>query len=70
MPLAGTLSLYDLPGADDDDPPVPTALPYFTSGELASDKALVFIGGLTNGIGSVEYIPALSETLGKLGWRL
>jgi hypothetical protein len=68
MPLAGTLSLYPLPMSPTDEKP--DELPYFTSGDLSSDKALVFIGGLTSGLGSVEFVPALSGALEKQGWRV
>lgn len=44
--------------------------PYFTSGAEGSDKAVVFVGGLTNGLGAVPYTPKLSEELGKAGWKL
>lgn len=44
--------------------------PYFTSGDLSSRRALVFIGGLTNGLGGVPYLPKLSAALGNAGWKL
>lgn len=69
-PLAGVLSQYPLPVSPQDDPDEPALRPYFTSGHLKSSKALVFIGGLDTGIGSVPYIPPLSEALGKHGWRV
>lgn len=44
--------------------------PYFTSGAEVSDKAVIFVGGLTNGLGAVPYTTKLSEELGKAGWKL
>lgn len=44
--------------------------PYFTSGPQESEKAVVFLGGLTNGVGGVPYTTKLSEELGKAGWKL
>lgn len=44
--------------------------PYFISGDLSSTKALIFIGGLFNGMSDVPYLPALSEALGTAGWKL
>jgi hypothetical protein len=44
--------------------------PFFTSGDLSSTKAVVFVGGLTDGLGSVPYTTRLSAELGKAGWKL
>ena len=44
--------------------------PYFASGAIESDKAVIFVGGLTNGLGAVPYTVKLSEDLGKAGWKL
>ncbi|WVQ72182.1 hypothetical protein IAR50_001727 [Cryptococcus sp. DSM 104548] len=44
--------------------------PIFTSGDLTSDRAVLFIGGLTNGIGGVPFTYPLSEALNGAGWRL
>lgn len=44
--------------------------PYLTSGAEGSDKAVIFLGGLTNGLAGVPYTPKLSEELGKAGWKL
>lgn len=44
--------------------------PYFASGDVASDKAVIFIGGLYNGMGDVPYTVALGEALGEAGWKL
>nr|XP_031861988.1 uncharacterized protein CI109_002401 [Kwoniella shandongensis]KAA5529060.1 hypothetical protein CI109_002401 [Kwoniella shandongensis] len=43
--------------------------PIFTSGDLNATRAVIFIGGLTNGLGGVPYSYALSEALGKAGWK-
>ena len=66
MSLSGTLSLYPLPGATGES----DTRPYFTSGDLNSDKAVVFIGGLYNGIGSVPYVTPLSAALSQVGWKM
>lgn len=66
MSLPGTLSLYPLPGASGES----DTRPYFTSGDLDSDKALVFIGGLYNGMGSVPYVKPLSNALKEEGWQV
>ncbi|KAK6904629.1 hypothetical protein I203_105445 [Kwoniella mangroviensis CBS 8507] len=60
MSLSGVLSTYH-PGL--------YKYPIFTSGDLTSDKAVVFIGGLTNGLGAVPFSYPLSEALGKAGWK-
>lgn len=44
--------------------------PYFTSGAEESDKAVIFLGGLTNGLGAVPYTTKLATELGKAGWKL
>ncbi|TYJ53808.1 hypothetical protein B9479_005569 [Cryptococcus floricola] len=44
--------------------------PIFTSGDLASERAVLFIGGLTNGIGGVAFTYPLSAALKGAGWRL
>ncbi|KAL1405355.1 hypothetical protein Q8F55_008986 [Vanrija albida] len=44
--------------------------PYFVSGDLAATRAVVFIGGLSNGLGGVPYAPRLSAELAKNGWKL
>ncbi|WRT63145.1 uncharacterized protein IL334_000048 [Kwoniella shivajii] len=61
MSLSGILSTLDL-GL--------YKYPTFTSGDLSSKKAVVFIGGLTNGLGAVPFSYPLSESLGKVGWQL
>lgn len=62
--LAGQLGLYAA-----QDSPYRT-YPYFVSGKLDADKAVVFIGGLSNGLGGVPYTPKLSAELEKIGWKL
>jgi predicted alpha/beta-fold hydrolase len=78
--LSGTLSLFTAPPA----PRIPRSpkdvtsegsgssrkYPYFTSGDLDSEKAVIFLGGLTNGMGAVPYVHKLSEELKGAGWRL
>ena len=66
MTLSGNLSLYPLPNASGES----DTRPYFSSGDLTSDKAVVFIGGLYNGLGSVPYVKPLSEALGEAGWQV
>lgn len=44
--------------------------PYFNSGAEGSDKAVIFVGGLTNGLAGVPYTSKLSDELGKAGWKL
>ncbi|KAK8844822.1 hypothetical protein IAR55_006672 [Kwoniella newhampshirensis] len=44
--------------------------PIFTSGDLTATRAVVFVGGLTNGMGGVPYSYPLSDALGKAGWKL
>lgn len=44
--------------------------PYLTSGAEGSDKAVIFVGGLTNGLAGVPYTTKLSDELGKAGWKL
>ncbi|KLT39701.1 DUF1749-domain-containing protein [Cutaneotrichosporon oleaginosum] len=44
--------------------------PYFVTGDASSDKAVIFIGGLYNGLGDVPYTRALGEALGNAGWKL
>ncbi|WVW81194.1 hypothetical protein I302_103185 [Kwoniella bestiolae CBS 10118] len=60
MSLSGTLTVLDI-GL--------YKYPIFTSGDLTSNRALVFIGGLTNGLGAVPFTYPLSEALGKAGWK-
>ncbi|WWC67377.1 uncharacterized protein I206_101285 [Kwoniella pini CBS 10737] len=60
MSLSGTLTTFEAG---------PWKFPLFTSGDLNSDKAVAFIGGLTNGLGAVPYTYPLSEAVGKAGWR-
>jgi len=78
--LSGCLSLFTAPPA----PRIPRSpndvtgegsgssrkYPYFTSGDLDSEKAIIFLGGLTNGMGAVPYVHKLSEELKVAGWRL
>ncbi|EIW73056.1 hypothetical protein TREMEDRAFT_56114 [Tremella mesenterica DSM 1558] len=45
-------------------------LPIFASGDLDSKKAILFIGGLGNGLGDVPFTYALSVALGRIGWKL
>jgi len=61
MSLSGSLSLYPTPN---------TKYPYFTSGDLTSSKAVVFIGGLFNGLMTPAYLLDLSSALEKAGWKL
>ncbi|WVF66774.1 hypothetical protein IAT40_001516 [Kwoniella sp. CBS 6097] len=44
--------------------------PFFTSGDVQADRAIVFVGGLTNGLASVPFTYALSESLAKAKWKL
>ncbi|WVR03042.1 hypothetical protein IAU60_000031 [Kwoniella sp. DSM 27419] len=44
--------------------------PIFTSGDLDASRAVVFIGGLTNGLGAVPFPYTLSDALDKVGWKL
>ncbi|WVQ94387.1 hypothetical protein IAU59_001466 [Kwoniella sp. CBS 9459] len=44
--------------------------PFFTSGDIESDRAVVFVGGLTNGIASVPFTYSLSDSLAKAKWKL
>ncbi|WWC57520.1 uncharacterized protein I303_100052 [Kwoniella dejecticola CBS 10117] len=60
MSLSGTLTTFQAG---------PWKFPVFTSGALDSDKAVAFIGGLTNGLGAVPFTYPLSEAVGKAGWR-
>ncbi|WWC90278.1 uncharacterized protein L201_005211 [Kwoniella dendrophila CBS 6074] len=60
MSLSGTLTTFEAG---------PYKYPIFTSGDLNSDKAVVFIGGLTNGLGAVPFSYSLSEALDKAGWK-
>jgi hypothetical protein len=62
MPLAGILDTFPAPNG--------RKYPFFTSGQLESTKAVIFIGGLFNGMGDVPYLPALSGALGAAGWKL
>lgn len=48
----------------------PFFYPVFTSGDLTATRAVVFIGGLTNGLGAVPFTYPLSDALGKAGWKL
>jgi hypothetical protein len=82
--LSGTLSLFTAPpapripksidnsGARDVNNSSGSSrkYPYFTSGDLDSKKAVIFLGGLTNGMGAVPYIHKLSDELKLAGWRL
>ncbi|KAL7418990.1 hypothetical protein Q5752_006674 [Cryptotrichosporon argae] len=67
MPFQGTLDLY---------PAGPSSFggtlqyPFFTSGPADATRAVVFIGGLTNGLASVPYLEALGESLHGAGWKL
>ncbi|ORX35153.1 hypothetical protein BD324DRAFT_582746 [Kockovaella imperatae] len=63
MSLPGILSTYPIAGSS-------KSYPYFTSGAIDSTKAVIFIGGLTNGLMSVDYVSALSSTLETAGWKL
>lgn len=80
--LPGVLSLYTAPPA----PRIPWSIaecsaphegsgasrqyPYFTSGDLESERAIIFLGGLTNGMAAVPFVGKLSGELSKAGWRL
>ena len=82
--LNGTLSLFTAPTAPripksieesktrhlDDGPGSSRKYPYFTSGDLDSEQAVIFLGGLTNGMGAVPYVHKLSDELKTAGWRL
>jgi hypothetical protein len=78
--LSGTLSLFTAPPAlriprSSKDVPAEGSgssrkYPYFTSGDLDSEKAVIFLGGLTNGMGAVPFVHKLSEELKVAGWRL
>lgn len=60
--VAGELSFYDASPS--------SRKPFFKSGDFSSKKALILIGGLTDGIGSVSYAPTLSRAVGEAGWML
>jgi hypothetical protein len=60
-PLQGQLALYKTGNSH---------YPYFTSGDAASTKAVVLIGGLTAGMGNVPYANRLSGVLSEMGWKL
>jgi len=64
MSLAGVLSRYPLPNSDWQQ------RPYFTSGDLSSDRAVVFIGGLYGGLLDAAYLVPLSDALKDAKWRL
>lgn len=78
--LTGSLSLYTAPPAQriprsakdvtSEGSGSSRKYPYFTSGDLASEKAVIFLGGLTNGMGAVPFVNKLSEELKGAGWRL
>ena len=78
--LSGSLSLFTVPparriprSANDitaEGSGSSRKYPYFTSGDLDSEKAVIFLGGLTNGMGAVPYVHKLSEELKGAGWRL
>ncbi|SCU95979.1 LAMI_0F04676g1_1 [Lachancea mirantina] len=40
----------------------------FEFASLGHEKVVVFIGGLTDGLLTVPYIPVLAERLGQIGW--
>jgi hypothetical protein len=61
MSLSGQLSTY---------PTGSRQYPYFHSGELSSAKAVVFLGGLTNGMMLPGYVVGLSGALARIGWGL
>lgn len=61
MSLQGAISLY---------PTGSRKYPYFTSGDQSSSKAVIFIGGLFNGLMTPPYLVDLSAALEKAGWRL
>lgn len=67
MSLQGVLSQYPLPADKDGDV---SKRPYFTSGDLDSDRAVVFIGGLYNGLMEPHYVVTLSNGLKEARWRL
>ncbi|KAF8344238.1 uncharacterized protein EI90DRAFT_3114985 [Cantharellus anzutake] len=58
-PLAGTLVKYS-----------ESKLALFESGDLSSKSVVIFIGGLTDGLATVGYVPALSKRLEANGWSL
>jgi hypothetical protein len=62
--LAGVLSRYPLPHSTWQQ------RPYFTSGDLSSDRAILFIGGLYSGLLDAPYLPRLSDALTESKWRL
>jgi hypothetical protein len=62
MSLQGVLSKYPLSSHKH--------FPYFTSGDLESKNAVVFIGGLTNGLMDPGYLVPLSAALSGAGWQL
>jgi hypothetical protein len=65
--LPGVLSTYP---ASSPTSLFPRRYPYFTSGDLASSKAVVFVGGLFNGLLDPGYVGTLAAKLGKEGWKL
>jgi hypothetical protein len=62
MPIPGALDVFSTPDG--------RPYPFFTSGDAASTRAVIFIGGLFNGLGDVPYLPALSAALSSAGWKL
>ncbi|WOO79990.1 UPF0613 protein [Vanrija pseudolonga] len=64
MSLTGTLALYPRPGSSWE------RRPFFTSGDEASLRAVVFIGGLFSGILDAPFIPRLSHALGDAGVQI
>lgn len=62
--LPGTLSLYPLPDS------AWQQRPFFSSGDLASDRAVLFIGGLYAGLFDTPFLTRLSDALGAAHWRL
>lgn len=60
MALQGTLSHFAVRDS--------IRYPYFSTG--TSDRAVIFIGGLFNGLGDVPYLPALASALSSAGWKL
>ena len=68
--IPGNLSLYPIPKAPNDFGWEGEERPYFTSGDQTAERAVVFIGGLFNGLLNVPYVFPLAGALEKAKWRL
>lgn len=68
MSLIGELSTYPISSKAKSIVAV-SKLPFFTSGDRSSNRAVIFIGGLWNGLMDPSYVVKLSSELEKAGWR-